>query len=57
MPLSVGPWQEGPRAPTVNHKITIVTVVVIVVSVAAVAAGRRRRLRDDVRRLEDETCT
>ena len=27
MPLSVGPWQEGPRAPTVNHRITIVTVV------------------------------
>ena len=52
MPLSVDPWQKGPRAPAVNHKNTIVTVVVFVVSVAAVAAGRRRRLHGEIRRLE-----
>ena len=39
VPLSVGPWPEGPRALTVN---TIVNVVVIVVIVAAAAAVRRR---------------
>ena len=45
MPLSVDPWQKGPRAPAVIHKNTIVKVVVFVVFVAAVAAGRRRRPR------------
>ena len=55
MPLSVDPWQKGPRAPAVIHKNTIVKVVVFVVFVAAVAAGRRRRLRDVVRRLESKS--